>query len=494
MARRLSAYSEAITQYSHALDIANQIGASPGQLSFLSTRRGRMYELAGRYDEALANYHTMQEQALKLDEPRLELSALNAQATIYAIPSGKWDPPRAEELAKAALVLAERLNDPRGEARAEWNLMLVENFSERDPESAVRHGERSLAIARQHGLTEEEAYATHDLARAYNMSGQYGKAAEALVQARRLWEQLGNSELLADNLTSSAFSSLLQGNLAQAIESAQRALEISRKTGNTWGQAYSLMCLGLAHIESGEISDGKHALEESAVKAREANFSAAGSFVHSFLGLTYYRLGNPQRALELIEVASQAATEQDPTRLYPIGMKALILASQGETAEAHRVVGEFSAQMEGQSTNPEFLGFSSFLQSELLLADHQFDEVMTFVDRRIAQLESFGARYFVPQLTLSRAVALRKLGRLDEASAALDQARRAAREMGLRLTLLSTFLETIELAEQTGDAERIVAVRQEAKVEIEFISSHVEDEALRASFRNQTQIQSILAA
>jgi ATP/maltotriose-dependent transcriptional regulator MalT len=140
------------------------------------------------------------------------------------------------------------------------------------------------------------------------------------------------------------------------------------------------------------------------------------------------------------------------------------------------------------------LGFSSFLQSELLLADHQFDEVMTFVDRRIAQLESFGARYFVPQLTLSRAVALRKLGRLDEASAALDQARRAAREMGLRLTLLSTFLETIELAEQTGDPERIVAVRQEAKVEIEFISSHVEDEALRASFRNQTQIQSILAA
>jgi predicted ATPase/class 3 adenylate cyclase len=494
MARRLSAYSEAITQYSHALDIANEIGASPGQLSFLYTRRGRMYELAGRYDEALANYHTMQGQALKLDEPRLELSALNAQATIYAIPSGKWDPPQAEALATAALALARKLNDPRGEARAEWNLMLVENFSERDPEASVRHGERSLAIARQHGLTEEEAYATHDLARAYNMSGQYGKAAEALEQARRLWEQLGNSELLADNLTSSAFSSLLQGNLAQAIESAQRALEISRKTGNTWGQAYSLMCLGLAHIERGEISDGKLAFEESAIKAREANFSAAGSFVHSFLALTYYRLGDPQRALELIDLATRVVIEMDPTRLYPLGMKALILASRGETAEVHRLVGEFSAQMEGQSTNPEFLGFSSFLQSELLLADQQFDEVLDFVERRIAQLEAFGARYFVPQLTLSRGVALRKLGRLDESSAALDLARRAAQEIGLRLTLLLTLLETIELAEQVGDVQRANESRQATKEVIRFISDHIDEPALRASFQNLPQIRSVLAA
>jgi len=494
MARRLSAYSEAIGHYGHALDIAKQSDPSPGQLSFLYTRRGRMYELAGQYDEALANYQTMQEQALKLDEPRLELSALNAQATIHAIPSGKWDPPRAEALATAALALGQKLADPRGEARAEWNLMLVENFSERDPGAAVRHGERSLAIAREHGLTEEEAYATHDLARAYSMSGQFGKAAEALLQARGLWEQLGNSELLADNLTSSAFGSLLQGNLAQAIESAQRALQISRKTGNTWGQAYSLMCLGLAHIERGEISDGKHTLEESALKAREANFSAAGSFVHSFLGLTYYRLGNPQRALELIDLATQAATEQDPTRLYPIGMKALILASQGEPAEVHRVEVEFSAQMEGQSTNPEFLGFSSFLQSELLLADQQFDEAIAFADRRIAQLEGFGARYFVPQLTLSRGRVLRELGRFEEAQAALDQARGGAQEMGLRLTLLLTLLEAIELAEQTGDPERVVAARQEAKLEIEFIGSHIDEEALRASFRNQPQIQSILAA
>jgi hypothetical protein len=150
--------------------------------------------------------------------------------------------------------------------------------------------------------------------------------------------------------------------------------------------------------------------------------------------------------------------------------------------------------MEGQSTNPEFLGFSSFLQSEMLLADQQFDEVIDFADHRIAQLQGFGARYFVPQLTLSRGVALRKLGRLDEASAALDLARRAAQEIGLRLTLLLTLLETIELAKQVEEVQRANESRQAAKEIIRFISDHIDEPALQASFQNLPQIRSVLAA
>ena len=493
LARRLSAYSEAIDHYSHALDLANQSGASPAQLSFLYTRRGRMYELAGRYEEGLANYRAMQDLAGKLAEPALELTSLNARATIYAIPSANWDPARAEELATAALALAEQLRDPRGEAKALWNLMLVENFSERDPQAAIRYGERSLAIARQHELVEEEAFAIHDLARAYNLSGQFRQAAQALEQARALWEQLGNSELLADNLTASAFSRLLAGDLPQAIGFAERALEISRKSGNTWGQAYSLMGLGQARIEQGEIAEGVAAFQESAARAREANFSGAGTFVNSFLALTYARLGDEQRALRLVDEAIQISNEQDPTRNYPLAIKALIHASRGEREAAQQLVDRVRSQPEGQSKNPEFVGFSAFLQSELLLANEQFDEVIAFVNGRVDQLEGLGANYFTPQLTLNRAQALRRLGRIDEAFHTLQQAQEGAEQIGLRQTLLSILLEVTELAELGGHRDRAAVSRQAAKELIHFISDHIDEDSLRASFQNLPRIHSILA-
>ncbi len=494
LARRLSAYSEAISHYSQALDLANRSEASPAQLSFLYTRRGRMYELAGRYDEALANYREMQELGGKLAEPGLELSALNAQATIHAIPSGKWDPVQAEALATAALALSQKLSDPRGEAKALWNLMLVENFAERDNEAAIRHGERSLAIARQHGLTEETAYALHDLARSYSMRGDFSAAARANEEARALWEQLGNSELLADNLTSSGFTLMLQGNLAQAVALSTRALELGRQTGNAWGQAYCLMSLGAIHVERGEISDGIRDFRQSTELAREANFAPAQMFAGSYTALTYLRLGNEAGALPLLEEAMRATSEHDPTRFLPALAMAVLLASRGEAAEAQRLALQVTTTTEGRAVNPEFLGFYAYLETEYLMASQQFDRVLEVVTDRLEHLERYNARYFFPLLILNRARGLRGLGRQPEAQAPLEQARGLAEEIGLKLILLSILLETAELATELGEQQKAESSRQAAKATIQFISQHIEDPVLLESFRTLPRIQSILSA
>jgi hypothetical protein len=57
-----------------------------------------------------------------------------------------------------------------------------------------------------------------------------------------------------------------------------------------------------------------------------------------------------------------------------------------------------------------------------------------------------------------------------------------------------TLLETIELAEQVGDVQRANESRQATKEMIGFISDHIDEPALRASFQNLPQIRSVLAA
>ena len=488
MARRISAYSEAITQYGHALDIANQMGASPGQLSFLYTRRGRIFELAGRYDEALANYAELQEQGRKLNELALEMSSLNAQATIHAIPSGKWDPGRAEELAKAALVLAQQLSDPRGEAKALWNLLLVEVYSERDPLAGINYGERSLAIARQHNLIEEQAFAQHDLSRAYGQAGRFEDGHRALEESRALWEQLGNTEMLADNLTSSAYYYSLLGDFGQAIALAERSLELSRKVGNTWGQAYSLMSLGLARFERGELSEAIRTFQESIARGKEAAFAGAGTFVPTFLALTYARLGAEGRALELLESALAITDQQDQTRGFALALKAVVLADQGNLAEAQSLA---RAPVANNVTNVEFVGFGGLLRADVLLAIQDFQATLELVDEKLDQLAALNARYFLPQFRLRRARALRGLGKATEAQDVLEDARREAEEMGLRMALLSILLELAELAGELGDEEKAQSSRQAARQVVQFIASHVDEDDLRKSFLSLPRIQSI---
>ena len=490
MARRLSAYSEAIGHYSHALDIAKQSDPSPGQLSFLYTRRGRMYELAGRFDEALTNYTEMQDLADKLAEPALELSALNAQATIYAIPSGKWDPDHAELVAKRALALAQELGDRRGEAKALWNLLLVEVYSERDPIAGIDYGERSLAIARQHGFSEEQAFAQHDLARAYGQAGRFEDSHQALEESRALWEQLGNTEMLADNLTSSAVYYSLLGDLPQAISLAERSLVLSRKAGNTWGQAYSLMSLGLARFERGELSESIRTFEESIARGKEAAFAGAGMFVPSFLALTYARLGAEERALEVLENALAITDQQDQTRGFALALKAVVLAEQGDLAEAQRLA---RTPADSTVTNPEFIGFGGLLRAEVLLAIQDFQAALELVDEKLDQLAALNARYFLPQFRFRRARALRELGKATEALNVLEQARREAEEMGLRMTLLPVLLELAELAGELGDEPKTQSSREAAREVVTFIADHVDEEELRKSFLALPHIHSLAA-
>ncbi|MEE9216916.1 MAG: tetratricopeptide repeat protein, partial [Anaerolineales bacterium] len=490
-ARRLSAYTEAIDHYSHALEIANRLESSPDQLSYLYTRRGRIYELAGQYSEARGNYRELEKLGREQAEPALEMAALNSLATIYAIPSQKWDPDRAEQYASRALTLAKELDDPRGTAKALWNLMLVENYAERDHQAAIDYGERSLAVAREHNLEEETAFAVHDLSRAYSQAGQLDKAGELQEQSRALWEQLGNSEMLADNLTSSSFNTFLTGNLDQALELAERALEMSRENGNFWGQGYSLMGLGLMYTELGDIKAAFDSYEEGTGLAERAEFTGAGAFVHALMAWLLTNFGAVDHASKIIDRTKPTGVEEDPTLAFILGVEALITAQRGNLEGAGDLARKARDSINTDSLNPEFLGYATLLLAEMLLLEQKYQEALDDVDHSLEIFEEAGVRLFAPQLYLRRAEALRGLGRLDEAEEALEQARIDVESMGMQLTRMWVLIEMVDLAR---DQERADAPLSEAQESIRFIAEGMGDELLSQSFLSLPRIRSILDA
>jgi tetratricopeptide (TPR) repeat protein len=488
-ARRVSAYTEAIDHYSHALEIANRIEASPAQLSFLYTRRGRIYELAGQFREALGNYRELEKLGRERSEPALEMPALNSLATIHAIPSANWNPKKADAFAERALALAEELDDPRGIAKALWNLMLVENYAERDHQAAIDYGERSLAIASEHHLEEETAFALHDLSRAYSQAGQLDKAGELQEQSRALWEQMGNSEMLADNLTGSSFNAALRGDLDQGVEFAERALEMSRENGNFWGQGYSLMGLGLMHTELGNVKAAFDSYEEGAGLAERADFTGAGVFVHAIMSWQLTNFGALDQASAVIDRTRPTRVEEDPTLAFILGAEALIMAHRGDPEGAADLAQKARSSVNTDSLNPEFLGYATLLLAEMLLIEQKYQEALDNVNHSLEIFMGAGVRLFTPQLLLRSARALRGLDRLGEAAETLEQARTDVESMGMQLTRMWVLIEMVDLAR---DHEPLQAPLSEAQESIRFISEHMGDDELREIFLSQPQIRSII--
>ena len=487
-ARRVSAYTEAIDHYSHALEIANRIEASPAQLSFLYTRRGRIYELAGHFEEAKKNYHELENLGQERSAPALEMAAANSLATIYAIPSANWNPDKGQAFAERALELAEELDDPLGKAKALWNLMLVEVYSEREYQAAIDYGERSLSIGRENNLEEETAFARHDLSRAYMQGGQLDKAIESSEKARALWEQLGNSEMLADNLTASSFMASLSGGIKQAIELAEAGLDLSRKNGNFWGQGYSLMGLGLYRTEYGDIQRGFEAFEEGTKLAERADFTGAGMFPHAVMAWLLLRFGAMERADKIIEGTKPNWDERDVTLGFMTAVQAVSAAVRGELHEA-KALAQKSFDSIPDSLNPEFLGYATLLRAEMLILEQNFQEALDDVDRSLERLRSIQIRHFVPVLLLRRGIALRGLGRLNEAAETIIEARQDAESMEMRLTQMWVLIEMVELAR---DQDKDEAPLSDARDSIRFIASRMDDDEMSKGFLALPHIRSII--
>jgi tetratricopeptide (TPR) repeat protein len=315
------------------------------------------------------------------------------------------------------------------------------------------------------------------------------KAIKINEEARTHWEKLGNSEMLADNLTSSSFMASLSGEIQQGIELAEAGLDLSRQNGNFWGQGYSLMGLGLLRTEFGDIKGGFEAFEEGTGMVDRADFTGAGVFVHAVMAWLLARFGALERADEIVERTRPSWDERDPTLGFMTGLQAVMAGMRGNLAEAKPLAQQSRDSINPDSLNPEFLGYATLLRAEMLILEQNFQDALDDVDRSLERLQSIQIRYFVPVLLLRRGMALRGLGRLDEAAETFEEARQDAESMEMWLTHMWILIEIVELADEQGQSAGPLS---EAQDSIRHIAESMGDDDLSELFLSQPRIRSIM--
>jgi class 3 adenylate cyclase/tetratricopeptide (TPR) repeat protein len=501
-AARLYANAEAVTHYTSAIDAARRLGWSEQPLGHVYPGRGRALELAGRFDEAVENYEGMHTLAEEAGDRGAVLEADLGLATLFSTPGPKIDRERGRDLLERTLVLAQELGERRVEAKALWNLMILNIFSGGDIGEAARFGERSAEIARELGERQQLAFALNDLWRPYVAFEDLGAARATLEEAEGIWRELGNLPMLGENLASSSQLSRLAGNDDEALALAEEAYRINEDIGNAWGQAYALMGSYPVHLDRGEVDAAMQAMRRAIELAERGGFVPAQAIVRGDLAGVYANLGDLDRAKQLAADALAVASEQ-----MPMTLPAVMAAK----AEIHLLEGELEQALDALDATrierlPEPIHSLAMIRIVLLrariasasrdparaleLAESILDPSRAVVWREEGS-PARGIRPFQAEALLVKGGALAALRRWEEAEAALREARAEAERARFNWVLWKVLAELGRVAAARGEADAGIELLREAREVVERIAENIGDAELRDRFLSAPAVREL---
>ncbi|HET7929048.1 MAG TPA: tetratricopeptide repeat protein, partial [Actinomycetota bacterium] len=492
-AARLYANAEAAGQYATAIEAADRLGKSADAIAHLYPSRGRVLELSGRYQEAVADYEQMAALARDAGDRGGVLRAEMSLTTIRATPTPMFDGTAGRELAERTIALARELGDRSAESKALWNLMILDVFGGGDADEAVEVGQRSLEIARELDAREQIAFTLNDLWRPYAAVGNVAAARACLEEARPIWREMGNLPMLCENLIGTAALLALAGEPEEALALYDEAYAISEEIGNTWGQAHSLFNAYLVDVEQGNVGRSMARMRECIQRSEEAGFLIPQSAARADLGVQYARLGQIERGTRLADQGLEIAKGQTPLAVpMAIASKAEILFIAGVPEQAELALSQAELSRLPGPVRGAASAHVDILRGRLALARGDYAEAVEIADAVIAWLHGHELRQFLPAALLLKSRALIASERPEQADPLLREARSRAEDMGFRRLLWEIDWELSRLAAGRGDANEAAALRAEAASIVSAIAETIDDAELRASFRALPDVRAVL--
>ena len=416
---RVNANQEAAGHYRRAIDLGVEAGLPLSELSHAYLSYGRALELITQYQQALEVYQALQRRAEQEEDHNLALLARIAQTTLRVTPTPLFNPVDGLQSALDALELARELNDPVAQAKILWNLCLLGRFNGQDAD-ALAYGEQSLAIAREHGLKEQEAFTLTDMYWSQLMEENLTTARTTIEQAHSIWQELGNLPMMADCLSGSAFLHYLDSDFEQANKTSQAAWDLSEKIDNLWGKSYSKLYIGNAFYELGQVQQAIEVMRKSVELGQQSGFVVPRAVLPAIIAFIHAELGAFDQAYDLI---SKAAPKQltDLTGPFIRQMEAEIYLLAGELEKARVRIAEASAE-------PHIIGTLALLlplevtQASYALARKDYAKALEHLDGLIPLTMQRRISVLLPRMYLLRTLALEGLGREAEAAEQLNQA------------------------------------------------------------------------
>jgi tetratricopeptide (TPR) repeat protein len=482
---------EAVGAFSRALVCAERSGAGSGVWQHLFSARGRALELNSQFTEALANYEAMARRADVSGDQRLALAASVAMGQLYATATTLFDPLRAEPLAEAALAQARALGDEAVEAKILWNQLNLYRLTQRH-EAARAAGEQALEIARRLGLKEQEALANNDLIHVYTDLGRWPEVELATAEAQRLWIELGNTAMLADSLSTTAFALTMMGQFELALGKAAEAHSLSVAINNLWGQAYSLAAMGWAYWYTGRPDRAIETTVECIRIGRLAGYLAVQGYDQARLAYIYEELGAANLAQNLASQAEHSGTMMSGVGIGTLAMVQIRLDLRSGGVE------RAMARLEGIRTaieHPPHWEEGPLLQaqSEVALAEGEAGRALQVTQAHVARARELGLRPALPVALLGLARALLLAGRAGEARARLEEALGEARGMGAVMQEWNVLYVLGQVEARLGETAAAEGHWSQAREIVSGIAGRIPTGEMRESFLRRDDAGALFA-
>jgi ATP/maltotriose-dependent transcriptional regulator MalT len=434
----------------------------------------------------------MQSLGIARGDRALELAALSALATIYSTPTIVHDADESKRLSSEALKIAREIGDGAAEAKILWNLQNVANFSN-DAQGGIAYGEQALAVARQFNLREQMAYILNDISRVYLASGETTQAMNAIRDAKVIWDELGNVPMLADNLATAGETCAYSGALLEALGYTQQAIQLAQSINNPWVQAYALWTEGIVRFELGDAARAIAAMDESLKLAKQAGFAAAQLGGQSDLSLMYSTLGAFERGVALCrQVADRGSAGFQPFQPWTLAHLSRLYTRQGNLPAAAEAAHQAREKFPPQDYIVYLTVPVALAEGELALAQRNYSDAIAAVAPVIARYDATGIGYRVTDALLVQARAWMAQNDLDRSEEILNKACAIAERVSSRQTLWQILLEQSRIAEARGYAVQAKTLREQARGIVGYVSDHIGNAELQASFLALPDVRAIM--
>jgi tetratricopeptide (TPR) repeat protein len=485
-AARLYANDEAITHYTHAIELAEKV--SPGVVSLARLHRGRglAFGRLGEFDQARTDHKTTLQIARAAGEHQVEWRALLDLGKLWS----SRDYNQTRHYFEAALELARRMDDP---AVLAGSLNWMGNWYANDEnhKRAVAYHQETLNIFEDLGDRRGLANTLDLLGLAYMLGGDLTTSVQYFNRAIALFRELDDRPRLASSLTGRATTVSALAWLASvpatpppdAALDFNEALLIAGEIGSAPDQAWAHYSLGMLHTVHGHFG---RALKEMQSGLRTASEIGHREYVvgnRFALGILYAELFAPDQAREQLEGALTLAGElRSPTWINLVS---------GALAAVYFLLDDLkSAQVcletvISPQTPMDTLGrrYCWVRRAELALSQDDPVLALDITDRLIATAPGMSPGRVITFLWKLKGVALAANGRTENACSLLQLANENAQATGERFLLWRIHARLGQLFHTMGHQEAAEKEFLAARALIDELAANIPEETLKDKFR-----------
>lgn len=483
----LHAPRAAIGYLTRALDAAQHLSVSPSGALYYS--RGQAYETLGAFDHAQSDYTHALDLAHTAADGSLEWQALMALGLLWA----ERDYAQAGVWFRQARNLAEGLADPILQARSlnRFGNWLVNTGH---LEEGLRAHQAALKMFESQGHTQGMAETLDLLGPAYGMLGERVQAVEQIGQAIALFRSLGDTQSLMSSLAMRAVQSMPGASETtfsplrtrdECVQDAEESLRLARQIESLAGQAFAENALAHSLLSFGEFGPALAHAEEAQRIATEIAHQQWLVATSSALGRIYVLLLAPAPALTALQAGAALAQKLGSTfwRATLAAFQARAYLLNHDLAAAQAALQAIMPREQRPRTMAE--RDVALAWGELLLAQGAPYQALQIVEHLLAsapgQVQGQPPQP-IPHLLKLQGEALLALARMEEAVAALEEARRGAIQRNARpvlWTIHRTLGQAYQLLQRVNDARQ---ERAAARQLIEELATTIPDPSLRDQF------------